>query len=86
MMDNLTAYNTLGLNKDDLIHFALKVEKTRDFTTRFNGINIGMSSGTSGNKGIIITTKKRRELHQSNVCFKIGFTKNASLRDIWENI
>jgi len=25
---------------------------------RFNGINIGMSSGTSGNKDIVITTKE----------------------------
>jgi len=58
MMDNLTEYNTLGLNKDNLINFALNVEKTRDFSLRFNGINIGMSSGTSGNKGIVITTKK----------------------------
>ena len=58
MMDNLTEYNTLGLNKDDLINFALKVEKTRDFSVRFHGINIGMSSGTSGNKGIVITTKE----------------------------
>jgi len=58
MMDNLTEYNTLGLNKDDLINFALNVEKTRDFSLRFNGINIGMSSGTSGNKGIVITTKE----------------------------
>ena len=57
-MDNLTEYNTLGLNKDDLINFALKVEKTRDFSVRFHGINIGMSSGTSGNKGIVITTKE----------------------------
>jgi putative adenylate-forming enzyme len=48
----------LGLNKDDLINFALKVEKTRDFSVRFHGINIGMSSGTSGNKGIVITTKE----------------------------
>ena len=58
MMDNLTEYNTLGLNRDDLIHFALNVEKIRDFSVRFNGINIGMSSGTSGNKGIVITTKE----------------------------
>ncbi len=58
MMDNLTEYNTLGLNKNDLINFALNVEKTRDFSVRFNGINIGMSSGTSGNKGIVITTKE----------------------------
>lgn len=61
MMDNLTAYNTIGLNKQDLIDFALSVEKSRDFSKRFNGINIGMSSGTSGNKGIIITTQEEED-------------------------
>lgn len=82
MMDNLTAYNTLGLNKDDLIHFALKVEKTRDFTTRFNGINIGMSSGTSGNKGIIITTKKEenyiKAMYASRLVLPIGEKLNCA--------
>jgi putative adenylate-forming enzyme len=57
MMDNLSDYNTLGLAKDDLIGFALDIEEKRDFGKRWKGINIGMSSGTSGNKGIIITTR-----------------------------
>lgn len=61
MMANLTEYNTLGLNGDELVRFALDVEKNRDFTIRFHGINIGMSSGTSGNKGIIITTPREEK-------------------------
>jgi putative adenylate-forming enzyme len=61
MMENLSTYNTLGLKRQDLIDFALSVEKSRDFSKRFNGINIGMSSGTSGNKGIIITTRREEE-------------------------
>ena len=82
MMDNLTDYNTLGLNKDDLIHFALNVEKTRDFSMRFNGINIGMSSGTSGNKGIVITTKKEenyiKAMYASRLVLPIGEKLNCA--------
>lgn len=58
MMDNLSDYNTLGLNKDELIDFALEIEKKHDFSSRYRGFNVGMSSGTSGNKGIIITTPR----------------------------
>jgi len=58
MMNNLSDYNTLGFDKKNLAEFALEVEKTRDFSKRYKGVNIGMSSGTSGNKGIVITTKR----------------------------
>lgn len=82
MMANLTDYNTLGLNKDDLIHFVLNVEKTRDFSMRFNGINIGMSSGTSGNKGIVITTKKEenyiKAMYASRLVLPIGEKLNCA--------
>ena len=82
MMDNLTEYNTLGLNKDDLIHFALNIEKTRDFSTRFDGINIAMSSGTSGNKGIVITTKKEenyiKAMYASRLVLPIGEKLNCA--------
>jgi phenylacetate-coenzyme A ligase PaaK-like adenylate-forming protein len=63
MMENLTNYNTLGLDKQKIIDFALEIEKTRDFSKRYFGINIGMSSGTSGNKGIIITTRNEEDLN-----------------------
>jgi len=79
MMDNLTEYNTLGLNKDDLIHFALNIEKTRDFSIRFNGINIGMSSGTSGNKGIVITTKEEENYIKAMYVSRLVLPKGEKL-------
>jgi len=79
MMDNLTEYNTLGLNKDDLINFALNVEKTRDFSLRFNGINIGMSSGTSGNKGIVITTKEEENYIKAMYASRLVLTKGEKI-------
>ncbi|GAJ24932.1 unnamed protein product, partial [marine sediment metagenome] len=79
MMDNLTEYNTLGLNKDDLIHFALNIEKNRDFSIRFNGINIGMSSGTSGNKGIVITTKEEENYIKAMYVSRLVLPKGEKL-------
>ncbi|MBN1933843.1 MAG: AMP-binding protein [Anaerolineae bacterium] len=58
MMAHLTEYNTLGLARDEILDFCLHVERTRDFGLRLKGINIGMSSGTSGNKGVEITTPR----------------------------
>ena len=79
MMDNLTEYNTLGLNKDDLIRFALNVEKTRNFSLRFNGINIGMSSGTSGNKGIVITTKEEENYIKAMYASRLVLPKGEKI-------
>ena len=57
MMDNFSNYNTLNFKKEELVNFALEMENKRDFSSRFHGFTIGMSSGTSGNKGIIVTSK-----------------------------
>ena len=58
MMSNLGQYNTLGLSRKEIIDFCLEVERTRAFSRRYKGLNIGMSSGTSGNKGVEITTPR----------------------------
>jgi putative adenylate-forming enzyme len=58
MMSNLGEYNTLGLSREEIINFCLQVERTRDFARRYRGLNIGLSSGTSGNKGVEITTPR----------------------------
>jgi len=79
MMDNLTDYNTVGLNKEELINFCLETERTRDFSKRFNNINIGMSSGTSGNKGIIITTKREENYLRAAFFSRFSFIKGEKL-------
>lgn len=79
MMDNLSEYNTLRLDKDELIRFALDVEKSRNFNVRFKGINIGMSSGTSGNKGIVITTKHEENYLKAMYASRLVFPKGEKL-------
>jgi putative adenylate-forming enzyme len=71
MMDNLTEYNTVGLTKDEILAFCEHVERTRDFTLRLKDITLGMSSGTSGNKGVELTT--RREENYARAAFFARF-------------
>jgi putative adenylate-forming enzyme len=79
MMDNLSEYNTLGLNKEKLIRFCVEVEEKQDFARRFNGLNIGMSSGTSGNKGIIITTPREENYLRAAFFSRFSFIKGEKI-------
>jgi len=83
MMENLSAYNTLHLDKDELIRFALNIEENRDFSSRFNGINIGMSSGTSGNKGIIITTPREEKYLKAMYASRLVLPKGEKLNGVF---
>ena len=62
MMDNLSECNTVGLTKERIMEFCLSVEETRDFSARLQGHAVGMSSGTSGNKGVEITSTREEAL------------------------
>jgi putative adenylate-forming enzyme len=79
MMENLSEYNTLHLAKEELVRFALRVEEQQDFSSRFHGINIGMSSGTSGNKGIIITTPREEKYLKAMYASRLVLPKGEKL-------
>ncbi len=79
MMDNLKDYNTIGFTKDEILNFCLEIEKTRDFTKRLNGLNIGMSSGTSGNKGVEIVTKREESYMKAALFARFDFPKGEKI-------
>ena len=60
MMENFNAMNTLGLDKDQALKIAIKSEKSRDFTPTYNGVSVGLSSGTSGHRGLFLVSDKER--------------------------
>lgn len=60
MMAHFDALNTVGVNKEDALHVAMAAEKSRDFLPQINEITIGMSSGTSGHRGLFIVSAKER--------------------------
>ena len=75
MMENLTDYNTVGLPREEIIDFCLEVEKTRDFSRRLKGFNVGMSSGTSGNKGVEIVTLGEEKYMKAALLSRFDFPK-----------
>ncbi|HPX20901.1 MAG TPA: hypothetical protein PLK86_05250, partial [Bacilli bacterium] len=58
MMDNFSELNTVCLDKETLMEYAIAKERNKDYLGYYNGkYVIGLSSGTSGNKGLYITPK-----------------------------
>ena len=54
MMENFDKLNTLGVKKDEAMEIALNSEKTRNFSQKYKDISVGLSSGTSGHRGMFI--------------------------------
>lgn len=57
MMENFTAFNTVGITKEAAFAVASAAEDSRDFTPTLRGITVGLSSGTSGNRGLFLASK-----------------------------
>lgn len=79
MMDNLTGYNTAGLTKEQILEFCLEVEKSRDFSRRLRGLNVGMSSGTSGNKGVEMVSPREESLMKAALLARFDFPRGEKI-------
>jgi len=79
MMEHLTLFNTRGLSKEEIMEFCLKAEKSRDFSKRLKQLNVGMSSGTSGNKGVEITSTSEENLLRAAFFARFAFPKKQKI-------
>ncbi|MCW8933969.1 MAG: adenylate synthase [Gammaproteobacteria bacterium] len=59
-VENFNIINTAGLDKDTAFEIAIASEKSRDFTPDYKGFSVGLSSGTSGNRGLFVTSVEER--------------------------
>lgn len=57
MMDNFEQYNTVGMPLDSAMQVAATAEENRDFSEKVNGLTVGLSSGTSGARGIFAVSE-----------------------------
>ncbi|HBI02566.1 MAG TPA: adenylate cyclase [Paenibacillaceae bacterium] len=71
MMENFDGLNTAGIKKEEAFKVALQAEKTRDFTPKIKGITIGLSSGTSGNRGLFLVSKAEQMAWAGNILGKV---------------
>ncbi len=56
MMENFDFFNTRGIRRDEAMAFALQAEQSRDFAPSLNGLTVGLSSGTSGHRGLFVAS------------------------------
>ena len=72
MMENFNQLNTAQLNKDELFELALNAEKTRQFEqSMINNIAVGLSTGTSGQRGLFLASKKERGIWTGTIFAKL---------------
>lgn len=74
-MEYFDSINTVGIKKEVALKLAFESEKTRDFSPSINNISIGLSSGTSGNRGIFLTSKIEKAIWVAAILDRvIGFS------------
>lgn len=61
-LKNFDAYNRHGLSLEEAQSFALQSEKERRFSENFKGLTVGLSSGTSGRRGVFLASPRERTL------------------------
>ena len=44
MMDNFNIINTVGIDRDEALEFAIGSERSREFSDKLNNITVGLSS------------------------------------------
>jgi putative adenylate-forming enzyme len=56
MMANFDSFNTCGIGRDEAMKVALEAERSRDFRPVLRGLTVGLSSGTSGHRGLFLVS------------------------------
>lgn len=74
-MEHFNSINTQNIQLSNALNVAVKAEQSRDFSPTINDVTIGLSSGTSGNRGVFLVTKKERAHWVATVLDRvIGFS------------
>ncbi len=59
-MSNFESINTVNIKLTEAMDIAIQSEASRDFSPTIDGITVGLSSGTSGNRGVFLASEKER--------------------------
>ncbi|WP_418178886.1 hypothetical protein ACNSOO_07785 [Aliarcobacter lanthieri] len=61
-MDNFNIINSLYITQEEAFEVALNAERSRNFSSKLKKVTVGLSSGTSGNRGIFLVSEKESAL------------------------
>lgn len=62
LMENFSDINTRNLPRDTALTVALRAEDSRDFSPLLGELAVGLSTGTSGQRGLFLTNRRERAL------------------------
>ena len=68
LMEHFTGVNTCGIHLEQAMHVALRSEESRDFSPMIGEIAVGLSTGTSGQRGLFLTNRRERALWAAVMC------------------
>lgn len=74
-MANFNQINTKEIRLDNALEVAKIAETSRDFSPMIGSVTVGLSSGTSGNKGVFLATESERAQWVASIIDRvIGFS------------
>lgn len=76
-MTRFQDWNTAGISWNEAMEVALKAEETRDFSPEIRGITVGLSSGTSGSRGLFLASAEERSAWAGTVMGKVMPRRNS---------
>ncbi|ELX8377914.1 F390 synthetase-related protein [Providencia vermicola] len=71
MMDNFDRMNTAKLSSERLLHCAQQSEKSRDFSPKMGKYSVGLSSGTSGRRGLFVVSPQEQNIWSGSMLAKM---------------
>lgn len=71
MMADFSALNTKGIQKEEALRFATQAEARRKFEANFQNITVGLSSGTSGNRGLFLASGQEKQMWCGNILARV---------------
>jgi putative adenylate-forming enzyme len=72
MMAHFDEINTAGLSRDELIQFRIRQEREGKLDLYRNEFSVGLSSGTSGSRGLVVLSKVERQLYSCLLWARCG--------------
>jgi putative adenylate-forming enzyme len=60
MLENFDRLNTAGIGLEQALETAMKAERSRDFAPMIGSVTVGLSSGTSGRRGVFMASRAER--------------------------
>jgi putative adenylate-forming enzyme len=61
MMSRFDEINTVGVRRDEALELAIANERSREFDADLGGNSVGLSSGTSGHRGLFVVSPRERD-------------------------